>query len=186
MVTTVVDEETGEEKKRLINRMRWKGYGPISISFFDSTVCRSCTEWYARSVIHLCRCRTNPLRPLKNSVVSPTRRSSSGFRTRVVRYVMLAHQSDSSTALPRASGLDARRYIQPVHALRSSRDREVSIAWPPPEACLIRAQLESPSTTGVIRLPGRPVARHADTTWIRPASGSRSSLVRCPLVVYRL
>ncbi|KZT74547.1 hypothetical protein DAEQUDRAFT_720727 [Daedalea quercina L-15889] len=38
VVTTVVDEETGEEKKRLINRMRWKGYGPISISFFDSGV----------------------------------------------------------------------------------------------------------------------------------------------------
>lgn len=39
VVTTVVDEETGEEKKRLINRMRWKGYGPISISFFDPGVC---------------------------------------------------------------------------------------------------------------------------------------------------
>ncbi|KAI0734983.1 RNA polymerase III transcription factor IIIC subunit-domain-containing protein [Fomitopsis betulina] len=38
VVTTVVDEETGEEKKRLINRMRWKGYGPISISFFDPGV----------------------------------------------------------------------------------------------------------------------------------------------------
>ncbi|KAH9918126.1 RNA polymerase III transcription factor IIIC subunit-domain-containing protein [Fomitopsis serialis] len=38
VVTTVVDEETGEEKKRLINRMRWKGYGPISISFSDTGV----------------------------------------------------------------------------------------------------------------------------------------------------
>ena len=38
MVSTTVDEETGEEKKRLINRMRWKGYGPAAIAFHDSTV----------------------------------------------------------------------------------------------------------------------------------------------------
>ncbi|KDR83332.1 hypothetical protein GALMADRAFT_1337721 [Galerina marginata CBS 339.88] len=35
MVSTTVDEETGEEKKRIINRMRWKGYGPASIMFSD-------------------------------------------------------------------------------------------------------------------------------------------------------
>ncbi|KXN87859.1 Transcription factor tau subunit sfc1 [Leucoagaricus sp. SymC.cos] len=35
VVTTVVDEETGEEKKRMINRMRWKGYGPAAIMFND-------------------------------------------------------------------------------------------------------------------------------------------------------
>lgn len=38
MVSTTVDEETGEEKKRLINRMRWKGYGPASIMFTDAIV----------------------------------------------------------------------------------------------------------------------------------------------------
>ncbi|KAK0206225.1 RNA polymerase III transcription factor IIIC subunit-domain-containing protein [Desarmillaria ectypa] len=38
IVSTTVDEETGEEKKRLINRMRWKGYGPATISFNDTTV----------------------------------------------------------------------------------------------------------------------------------------------------
>ncbi|KAF8665810.1 hypothetical protein AX16_000253 [Volvariella volvacea WC 439] len=38
MVTTTTDEETGEEKKRLINRMRWKGYGPASIMFSDASV----------------------------------------------------------------------------------------------------------------------------------------------------
>jgi len=38
IVTTVVDEETGEEKKRLINRMRWKGFGPISITFSERGV----------------------------------------------------------------------------------------------------------------------------------------------------
>jgi len=35
MISTTVDEETGEERKRLINRMRWKGYGPASIMFAD-------------------------------------------------------------------------------------------------------------------------------------------------------
>ncbi|KAG2013884.1 hypothetical protein CC2G_010749 [Coprinopsis cinerea AmutBmut pab1-1] len=38
IVTTTVDEETGEERKRLINKMRWKGYGPASIMFADNQV----------------------------------------------------------------------------------------------------------------------------------------------------
>jgi hypothetical protein len=38
MVSTTVNEETGEEKKRLINKMRWKGYGPISIPFTERQV----------------------------------------------------------------------------------------------------------------------------------------------------
>ncbi|KAI0092586.1 RNA polymerase III transcription factor IIIC subunit-domain-containing protein [Irpex rosettiformis] len=38
VLTAVIDEETGEEKKRLINRMRWKGYGPIAINFSDKDV----------------------------------------------------------------------------------------------------------------------------------------------------
>lgn len=41
MVSTIVDEETGEEKKRMINRMRWKGYGPASIMFSETHVCKS-------------------------------------------------------------------------------------------------------------------------------------------------
>jgi hypothetical protein len=38
IVSTIIDEETGEEKKRLVNRMRWKGYGPASIQFTDPLV----------------------------------------------------------------------------------------------------------------------------------------------------
>ena len=38
VVTTFIDPETGEEKKRLINRMRWKGFGPIAINFTDKGV----------------------------------------------------------------------------------------------------------------------------------------------------
>ena len=36
--TIVVDEDTGEEKKRLINRMRWKGFGPIAVSYTEKNV----------------------------------------------------------------------------------------------------------------------------------------------------
>ena len=38
IITTTTDEETGEERKRMINRMRWKGYGPASVMFSDSQV----------------------------------------------------------------------------------------------------------------------------------------------------
>ncbi|KAK7049690.1 tau 95 subunit of transcription factor TFIIIC [Paramarasmius palmivorus] len=38
IVSTTIDEATGEERKRLINRMRWKGYGPATITFTDPTV----------------------------------------------------------------------------------------------------------------------------------------------------
>ncbi|KAI0306927.1 RNA polymerase III transcription factor IIIC subunit-domain-containing protein [Multifurca ochricompacta] len=38
VTTTVVDEKTGEEKKRLINKARWKGFGPTSISFAEKGV----------------------------------------------------------------------------------------------------------------------------------------------------
>lgn len=46
IVSTTVDDETGEEKKRMINRMRWKGYGPATIMFSDSHV------RYSRSEVH--------------------------------------------------------------------------------------------------------------------------------------
>lgn len=39
VITTNVDPETGEEKKRIINRMRWKGFGPACINFSDASVC---------------------------------------------------------------------------------------------------------------------------------------------------
>ncbi|CAA7260151.1 unnamed protein product [Cyclocybe aegerita] len=38
MISTTIDEETGEERKRIINKMRWKGYGPASIMFDDPRV----------------------------------------------------------------------------------------------------------------------------------------------------
>jgi general transcription factor 3C polypeptide 5 (transcription factor C subunit 1) len=37
-VTTVIDEKTGEEKERLINKGRWKGFGPTSITFSEKAV----------------------------------------------------------------------------------------------------------------------------------------------------
>ncbi|KAK7696618.1 hypothetical protein QCA50_001276 [Cerrena zonata] len=38
IITAVVDEDTGEEKKRLINSTRWKGYGPIAIYYHEAKV----------------------------------------------------------------------------------------------------------------------------------------------------
>lgn len=38
IVSTTVDEITGEEKKRLINRMRWRGLGPVSLYYADAQV----------------------------------------------------------------------------------------------------------------------------------------------------
>ena len=35
MVQTVTNEETGEEKQRLINKTRFKGFGAIAIDFDD-------------------------------------------------------------------------------------------------------------------------------------------------------
>ena len=45
MESTTLDEETGEEKIRMINRMRWKGYGPASIMFADENVKPNCVTY---------------------------------------------------------------------------------------------------------------------------------------------
>jgi len=37
-VVTVVDEATGVEKKRYVNKDRWKGYGPVTAMYTDSGV----------------------------------------------------------------------------------------------------------------------------------------------------
>lgn len=37
-VVTVVDEATGAEKKRHVNKDRWKGYGPVTAMYSDSGV----------------------------------------------------------------------------------------------------------------------------------------------------
>ncbi|KAG1863336.1 RNA polymerase III transcription factor IIIC subunit-domain-containing protein [Suillus tomentosus] len=38
IVTSLINEETGEERKRLINKGRWKGHGPVTITFSDPNV----------------------------------------------------------------------------------------------------------------------------------------------------
>jgi len=39
-VVTIVDETTGVEKKRYVNKDRWKGYGPVTAMYTDSGVSR--------------------------------------------------------------------------------------------------------------------------------------------------
>jgi general transcription factor 3C polypeptide 5 (transcription factor C subunit 1) len=34
--TTIVDEKTGQERKRMVNKQRWKGWAPISITYGDA------------------------------------------------------------------------------------------------------------------------------------------------------
>lgn len=40
IISTTTDDVTGEERTRLINRMRWKGYGPVSLYYADKEVRR--------------------------------------------------------------------------------------------------------------------------------------------------
>ena len=37
-VVTIVDESTGVERKRFVNKDRWKGYGPVTAMYTDSGV----------------------------------------------------------------------------------------------------------------------------------------------------
>ena len=41
-ITTIIDERMGEEKERLINNGRWKGFGPTSVSIAEKGVSGSC------------------------------------------------------------------------------------------------------------------------------------------------
>jgi len=43
-VVTVVDEATGVEKKRYVNKDRWKGYGPVAAMYSDCGVCLARTR----------------------------------------------------------------------------------------------------------------------------------------------
>lgn len=38
VVASVVDQKTGTETKRLVNKSRWKGYGPATILYADPSV----------------------------------------------------------------------------------------------------------------------------------------------------
>ena len=72
MVTITLDEETGEEKKRLINRMRWKGYGPASIMFTDSAVCMVTSQGLVSPEILLNRSQKNLLLVFRKYKVKQT------------------------------------------------------------------------------------------------------------------
>ena len=63
MLSIAVDEETGEERKRVINKMRWKGYGPASIMFTDAQVSTSLTVMYP--ILLSIRFRKNRHRPCR-------------------------------------------------------------------------------------------------------------------------
>lgn len=77
VVTTAIDEKTGEEKKRLINKSRWKGYGPTTISFSDKSV-RSVvytTSLCMQLTLHIghIRCQMDPHRMSQKRRIQLTR-----------------------------------------------------------------------------------------------------------------
>ena len=39
IATTLMDAKVGNESKRLINRARWRGYGPATVLYTESVVC---------------------------------------------------------------------------------------------------------------------------------------------------
>ena len=94
-VTTFVDEKTGEEKERLINKGRWKGFGPTSVSFAEKGVGESfcfvlswdvggcMTRCFSESLT-LCmilrRSLPSPLQTLKKCVTSTINPLSRGWK----------------------------------------------------------------------------------------------------------
>ena len=90
-VTTVIDERTGEEKERLINKGRWKGFGPTSVSFSEKGVggsscflplrrkTRSFSEFLTSCMI-LQRSRPSPHRTSKKCATSTINPSFRGWK----------------------------------------------------------------------------------------------------------
>ena len=67
--TIVVDEDTGTDKKRLINRMRWKGFGPVSVSYTEKNVSH-------RSIARLIRPHDAYFRVGSDEAVEPRSRTA--------------------------------------------------------------------------------------------------------------
>jgi len=85
--TTVVDENTGEERERLINKGRWKGYGPTSVSFAEKGVGESSFSSPAEvghGSLMFCmilrRSRPNPHQTSKKCAISTTRPLFNGWK----------------------------------------------------------------------------------------------------------
>ena len=71
-----MDDKTGEEHKRLVNRMRWRGFGPVSVAYSEENVgeltTRNDIEFWSDSYR---RCQTSPLQQSNNNAARQTRKS---------------------------------------------------------------------------------------------------------------
>ena len=117
VVTTVVDEETGEEKKRLINRSRWKGFGPIAINFSDKGVPDKPSETIEKQRPHADKTLLRRLQEVCASHVPSA--------TSLHSDVFLTNPLLALPAVRRTSYLDACCVVESVQRSRGSRDSEV-------------------------------------------------------------
>ena len=122
VITTTVDEATGVEHKRMVNKGRWKGYGPASISFTDPSVSKFFASHTQRRMI-----RAN-LAPYQTASQRRESKTTSGQKTvgtpSSCEYLMTCLHFEHwliyifhSTSKNAQYGLD-RRYLANLHHLR--------------------------------------------------------------------
>jgi hypothetical protein len=126
MVTTVVDEDTGEERKRLINKMRWKGYGPAAIQFSDPVVCShiSCARPNHPSSVY--QVPEQPPQSVENARASADQK----LLAMLSEVLMSSYHHSVLTASPAhrsSTSLDTHVTLQSVHRLGSARYTQVRL-----------------------------------------------------------
>ncbi len=121
-----MDDDTGEEKKRLINRMRWKGFGPISVSYAEKTVSLGSAACPARRTDRLPQVPDKPSATVEEQRGQADKKILGRLEEVHPQPVPLFIQAtDVLTALSRASYLDPSRYLQPIPTAASARHHQV-------------------------------------------------------------
>lgn len=147
-VTTVVDEKTGEEKERLINKGRWKGFGPTSVSFAEKGVRESLlskTRSFSEFLMFVHDSAKVPTKPPSNvEEVRNQYDQSLVQRLEEVNPHCDAHAMELTVrlqlqALPYSANMDPRRAAQPIHP--SPRPRNPKVRHSPPHRSVCRAIL---------------------------------------------
>ena len=123
----MVDEETGEEKKRLINRMRWKGYGPISVAYADKNVgveliMPQPIDAMALQIPDKASATVEEQRNLADKKIL-TRLEEAGFMA--LTALDIPNPFLCRAALPRTSSMDAGSNLQPIRTHGSARYHHV-------------------------------------------------------------
>lgn len=153
VVATTIDEETGEEKKRLINKMRWQGYGPASILYSEKEVSShfSCVAQVdsSRPSFIGAKTRTSTLRESSRPVRSKASEEVGRCET---LFDCTSVPTHSITAPPRETHMDPSGPVQPIHACGSQGYSQVRL---PHYSTTLRLSLIhiTPSTSSKVMLP---------------------------------